>query len=51
MWGRKDHAAKNPLDMSNIEALLAYTAKHSLQVYGFELGNEKALCILYLAMP
>ena len=27
--------------MTNINALLAYTAAHNIHVYGFELGNEK----------
>lgn len=42
VWGRKDHDLNNPLDFTNIEALLAYVASsEKLDVFGFELGNEK----------
>eukprot|EP00658_Telonema_sp_P-2_P001123 TRINITY_DN10428_c0_g1_i1.p1 TRINITY_DN10428_c0_g1~~TRINITY_DN10428_c0_g1_i1.p1 ORF type:complete len:542 (+),score=120.28 TRINITY_DN10428_c0_g1_i1:238-1863(+) len=41
IWGRPGHNTSLPLSMKNIRALLAYTAKHGLSVYGFELGNEE----------
>ncbi len=41
MWGRKGLDPKNPLDTDMIEALLAYTAKYNIEIFGFELGNEK----------
>ena len=37
VWGRKDHDLDNPLGMVNIEALLAYTAKHGVKMWGFEV--------------
>jgi hypothetical protein len=39
MNGRKDN--QSPLDFTNIEAFLSYSAEHKLKVKGFELGNEK----------
>ena len=41
IWGRSDHDQKKPLDLTNIGALLRYTAERKLRVHGFELGNEK----------
>eukprot|EP00750_Incisomonas_marina_P029050 INCI7031.9.p1 GENE.INCI7031.9~~INCI7031.9.p1 ORF type:complete len:612 (+),score=63.50 INCI7031.9:363-2198(+) len=41
VWGRKDHDLNNPLDFTNIEALLAYVSSQKLEIFGFELGNEK----------
>jgi heparanase 1 len=41
VWGRPNHSLNNPLNLSNIEALLAYAAQHMLHIHGFELGNEK----------
>ena len=41
VWGREMHDLSKPLGLTNIDALLAYTAAHTLPVYGFELGNEK----------
>ena len=41
VWGREGHQLSNPLDMTNIEALLRYAAEKQVPLYGVELGNEK----------
>ena len=39
--GRAHHSQEAPLDLANIDALLAYTAEKKLAVHGWELGNER----------
>ena len=41
MWGRVNHDEKEPLDFTNIAALLRYAAAHDVVLWGLELGNEK----------
>ena len=40
VYGRPGHAMEQPLDLTNIGALLAYAAEHHLPVYGVELGSK-----------
>eukprot|EP01062_Namystynia_karyoxenos_P005213 TRINITY_DN11833_c0_g1_i1.p1 TRINITY_DN11833_c0_g1~~TRINITY_DN11833_c0_g1_i1.p1 ORF type:complete len:499 (+),score=151.95 TRINITY_DN11833_c0_g1_i1:69-1499(+) len=40
MQGRRRGNSSTPLNLTNHEALLRYTKKQKLPVYGFELGNE-----------
>ena len=41
VWGRKNHNLTEPLDMTNIRALLKYASVNRIPLYGVELGNEK----------